>query len=281
MKDIVRGLTFVLSVVGVCSFLGCSRGEAGDVSKKDGGENTDSTSVYFEVVPKSNPIYQTMDLTSSSSIEGTVVYDGPAPADSIIQLTADMSACNKPLEISNFSRDGNRLAQAVVFLLDVKIGKRLPLEKRYEIRKSGCSFEPRLQVVSRGGGVIFFSSDNVIDDASVVDLATGKVAMYLPFSDPGQVIPSIDLLDAPAAFEVSVDARPMSNAYMVVLDHPYYSITDKSGKFSIRDVPPGLYTLRAWHPKLGTVDKVIEVQRGKGLEELMISFPAKPLNQPK
>lgn len=37
------------------------------------------------------------------------------------------------------------------------------------------------------------------------------------------------------------------SAYIYVVDTPYYSITESSGRFVIRDVPPGIYTLHVWH----------------------------------
>ena len=41
------------------------------------------------------------------------------------------------------------------------------------------------------------------------------------------------------------------NAYVGVLDHPYFATTDMDGKFELKTLPPGTYTIEAWHEKLG------------------------------
>jgi len=48
------------------------------------------------------------------------------------------------------------------------------------------------------------------------------------------------------------DVHGWMNAYVGVLPHPYFAVTDKDGKFELKTLPPGTYTLEAWHEKLGT-----------------------------
>jgi hypothetical protein len=48
------------------------------------------------------------------------------------------------------------------------------------------------------------------------------------------------------------DVHGWMNAYAGVLPHPYFAVTDDSGTFTIKNLPPGTYKLTAWHEKLGT-----------------------------
>jgi hypothetical protein len=41
------------------------------------------------------------------------------------------------------------------------------------------------------------------------------------------------------------------------VDHPYFAVTGSDGSFEIKNVPPGSYTIAAWHEKLGTKDKTV------------------------
>jgi hypothetical protein len=52
------------------------------------------------------------------------------------------------------------------------------------------------------------------------------------------------------------------HAYAVVQDHPFFAVTRDDGTFEIKGLPPGSYTLEAWHPTLGA--KSMKVQIGKG-----------------
>jgi hypothetical protein len=45
------------------------------------------------------------------------------------------------------------------------------------------------------------------------------------------------------------------NAEMMVVKHPYYAVTDESGRFAFTDVPPGNYQIVAWHEGWGLAGK--------------------------
>ena len=49
------------------------------------------------------------------------------------------------------------------------------------------------------------------------------------------------------------------NAWVGVLDHPYYAVTSADGSFSLKGLPPGTYTIEAWHEKLGTQTQTVTV----------------------
>ena len=53
------------------------------------------------------------------------------------------------------------------------------------------------------------------------------------------------------------------SAYVLVLENPYFSVTEKDGVFNIENVPPGTYKVSAWHEKLRTVTKDVTVEAGK------------------
>ena len=50
------------------------------------------------------------------------------------------------------------------------------------------------------------------------------------------------------------------SAYIMVVDTPYHAMTDKNGRFHISNVPPGTYTLRAWHESGGVATETIVVK---------------------
>jgi hypothetical protein len=58
------------------------------------------------------------------------------------------------------------------------------------------------------------------------------------------------------------DVHPWMFAWVSVIDSPYYCLSGKEGKFIIKNVPPGKYTVEADHRKLGTLDQDVEVKDG-------------------
>jgi hypothetical protein len=59
------------------------------------------------------------------------------------------------------------------------------------------------------------------------------------------------------------DVHPWMAGYLVVSDHPFFATTDGRGAFALKDVPPGTYTLEAWHEKLGTKTAQVTVAPGE------------------
>jgi hypothetical protein len=53
------------------------------------------------------------------------------------------------------------------------------------------------------------------------------------------------------------------SAYIVVLQNPYFALTDNIGDFEIKNVPPGTYQLKVWNEKLKTVSQPVTVETGK------------------
>jgi hypothetical protein len=49
------------------------------------------------------------------------------------------------------------------------------------------------------------------------------------------------------------------NAYVGVLDHPYYAVSGEDGKFELKGLPPGTYTIEAWHEKLGPMTQSVTI----------------------
>ena len=121
---------------------------------------------------------------------------------------------------------------------------------------------PRLQTVVTGGTLNVLSADIAMHRNKIIDVATGEVVGIAPFNDNGQVVPFDQLLKKTAQLEVVDELHPWSKASLIVLDHPYYAVSGKSGDFAIDGVPPGTYHLRAWHPALGFFDQVVTVTAG-------------------
>lgn len=70
-------------------------------------------------------------------------------------------------------------------------------------------------------------------------------------------------------FEETCDVPILCNVhaemsgFVVVLDNPYFTVTEKDGVYKIENIPPGTYKLAAWHEKLQTVVKDVTIEPGK------------------
>ena len=64
---------------------------------------------------------------------------------------------------------------------------------------------------------------------------------------------------------VKCNVHAWMNAYVGVLEHPFFAVTDANGRFSIPQLPPGTYTIETWHERLGT-QTAAGHRRGEGHE---------------
>jgi carboxypeptidase family protein len=74
-------------------------------------------------------------------------------------------------------------------------------------------------------------------------------------------------------FKVRCDIHPWMTAWVRVFNHPYFDVTHDDGTFSIKDLPAGTYTIKAWHEVFGVQEKQITVTGG---EPVVIDFTFEP-----
>ena len=70
---------------------------------------------------------------------------------------------------------------------------------------------------------------------------------------------------------VRCDVHGWMQAYIGVVDHPYFAVSGSNGSFSIPDVPAGSYTMTAWHEEYGTMTASVTVTAG-GTAEVSFDY---------
>jgi Carboxypeptidase regulatory-like domain len=73
------------------------------------------------------------------------------------------------------------------------------------------------------------------------------------------------------------DVHSWMNAYLGILDHPYFAVSGTDGKFEITNLPPGTYTIEAWHERAGTQTQMVTVGE-KETKDLSFTFKAAATN---
>ncbi len=192
--------------------------------------------------------YQVISVNDGGTITGSVKWSGPMPRLASLTINKDPQICDPD---SQKTRDLERLvvgsqggvANTVVFLKDISRGKAmdLPAPRRFVDQKH-CRYEPHILLVPVGTPLQMTSSDATLHTIHM----DGAATYNLPFPFPNQVVsrsmPSIGLVNLKCN-----GGHTWMNAEMLVVAHPYYSVTEESGKFELTDVPPGDYQLVAWH----------------------------------
>ena len=122
-------------------------------------------------------------------------------------------------------------------------------------------FIPHVLVVLKGTTVDYLNSDDVRHNVFSPDAIADK--MNLGMWPRGEVRPYTFNKLGDAVMLCNV--HPEMEAYVVVVQNPYFSKTDKEGDYEIENVPPGEYTLKVWNKKYKAKDKKITIKSGEAL----------------
>ena len=206
--------------------------------------------------------YSTVTISTPGAIRGTVTITGDIPEDSLVHPTSDVSTCGAELVNSAIDHNGPLLAGAVVWLDGIRAGKPLPLVRRYDVINEGCLVTPRVQAAIMGGTLNVRSRDPVTHRTRLVRAGETKPIALVTETDEGQVVPLDHALEVPGQIEIRCDQHPWTRGYIAVFDHPYFAVTTANGDFELDSVPPGKYTLKVWHERLGTTSREVNVVGG-------------------
>lgn len=192
--------------------------------------------------------YKVVQVSNGGLISGTVNWSGPAPAAAKMLITKDPQICDPN---SQKTRDLERLvigpqggvANAVVFLKSITAGKAFDLPPaRRSLDQKLCRYEPHILLVPQGAALQMKSSDATLHTIHM----DGAATYNLPFPFTEQTI-SRTMSTAGLVNLKCNGGHVWMNAEMMVVPHPYFAVTDESGRFELTDVPPGEYALIAWH----------------------------------
>lgn len=241
---------------------GCSTDKKADaaqpVERKEG-----SVPPRPSVVETPSQPYRPMAVSGGARLTGTVDFEGPLPADSVVPIPPETQGCGQTAHVRAVERTGTKIGEVVVWLADIRAGRPLPIERRFELANSGCLLSPRVQAVFAPATLNMASQDVALHTNHIIDVATGELAGIAPFNDNGEVVPFDRLLTKPSQLEITCQLHPWAKAWILVFDHPYFAVSERNGTFSIPDIPPGTYRVKAWHPRLGVSEQSVTVSGGQ------------------
>lgn len=259
----------------------CSRDDTASAGTRE--RSSDRVAPRPAVITAPNQPYRVVAVVGGS-ISGTVDADGLIPSDTIIRPALDQNVCGTQILERRIARSGTRIGGALVWLTDIRTGKALPLERRFELTNDDCALDPYIQVIYTTSTLNVATEDKALHTNRFIDVGSGEVAAIAPFNDAGEVVPLDHLFKEPAQIEVVCDQHPWTRAWIAVLDHPYSAKTSATGSFNIPDIPPGRYRVRAWHPNLGFADDSVTVVAGQqanvGFRIRRPGAPAQPQPSP-
>lgn len=144
-------------------------------------------------------------------------------------------------------------ANIVVYLEGVQGTFRLP-EKRPEVNHINLQFDPPVSAVLKGTTVDFPNSDSVFHSAfSISPSNPFDLGLYQKGRE------KFVLFKNPGVVELFCHIHSHMHGFILVLDNPYFSVTNAGGEFDLANVPDGDYTIKAWANPTTVMTKTVSV----------------------
>jgi len=203
--------------------------------------------------------YETVEVKNGGSIEGTVEFAGAnVPKDQAVNVIPTYEYCGKTLFAGRYLIKDRRIKNVVVYIEEIKAGKPLPSEP-VTLTNLKCAFVPHVTVGFKGNTFIERNDDPIPHN---IHTYSGGMTMYNVDLGEGESITKA--LKKTGLVEVQCDSHHWMHGYIYVLDHPYAAVTNDDGEFFFKDVPPGTYTVVAWHEMLNKITEYkVKVESGK------------------
>jgi plastocyanin len=131
------------------------------------------------------------------------------------------------------------------------------------------TFVPHVMVVQVGTTVEFLNSDPVGHNVYWPSISGNKKLAHNMGTWPKGDKKAFQFNDVGVA-PLLCNVHPEMNGYIVVSPTPYFAVTDKSGDFEIKNVPPGKYTLKTWSEEGKVTTQAVEVGAGTVTADLTV-----------
>ena len=202
--------------------------------------------------------YTVSSAAAHGTVSGTVTLKSALAATPPVSTGADSSICGASV-VEDAGVPAGGVAGVVVWLEGVKSGKALGLERRLELESQNCKLTPRIQAAFTGSAVNIIGHDEFRQHLRFI--AGGETAPRATILLGGgeQVIPTELPFKTAGVVAVRDAGHAWTHAWLAVFDHPYYAMTGAGGTFTIDGVPPGRYTLKAWHDRTAVASQSVDV----------------------
>jgi plastocyanin len=194
--------------------------------------------------------YEVTSVTDGGSVGGTITVSGPIPKLPFRKISKDVEVCGRADRESQKLIVGKTggLKNAVVIVEGLKRGKAMPYAaQNAEIDQNKCEYSPHVQVMAVNTEIALRNSDSILHN---IQFLQGDNSLF-NIAQPVQDQVNKRKLEKAGAVYVECAVHGWMQGNVVVVDNPYYAVTDENGKFSITDLPPGNYQVKIWHEYLG------------------------------
>jgi plastocyanin len=203
----------------------------------------------------------TVDPATAGSISGTVTLDGAAPPAKPIDMSAApacVQANPQPVYPQTVvTGEKGALANVVVYVKDGLANYRYSTPTDTAVlQQKNCMYSPHVVALMTGQPFEVQNNDPTMHNVHPMPKHNRQWSNSQP---SGSAALHETFTHAEFAMPVLCNVHPWMRSTVFVFDHPYFAVTPREGNFALANLPPGTYTIEAWHESLGTQDQTVTI----------------------
>ncbi len=220
-----------------------------------------------------------VDPTTAGSITGTVTLDGTPPVSRPIDMGASpVCAQANPAPVfppTVVTGANGALANVVVYVKDGLGRYRFDTPPETAVlEQKNCMYEPHVVALMTNQRFEIRNNDPTMHNVHPLPKQNRQWSNSQP---PGSAPLKQTFANPEFAMAILCNIHPWMRAIVFVFDHPYFAVTSRAGKFELKNLPPGTYTIEAWQEAYHAQDQIVTIGPK---ESKAISFSFKASDSP-
>ncbi len=209
-----------------------------------------------------NPV----DAATAGNIAGSIAFEGDAPSTDVIDMSEEEVCAAKhsstPMTEEVVVNSNGTLANVFVYVKEGLESLQFPTPGPALLDQDGCVYLPHVLGVMVGQDITIRNSDGLLHNIN----ASPDINRGFNSSQPVNMETTRSFAASEVMVPLHCDVHGWMNAYVGVVDHPYHSVSNSSGAFSLSTLPPGDYVIEAWHERYRTQTQNVTVTTGQTAE---------------
>lgn len=212
-------------------------------------------------------------------LAGTVKLEGAAPKRMPINMDKEPTCAaihaGSPVTTEEVVVDAAGNLQNVVVYVSAGLPDSVaaPPQEPVTLTQDGCSYKPHVIALLVGQKLRIVNGDKTSHNIHPMPESNREWNKSQPAGTPAF---EETFARQEIGIPVKCNVHSWMRAYISAFKHPYFAVTNQSGAFSIKNLPPGTYTVSAWQEKLGTISQKVVVAAGES-KPLQFAFKARPV----
>ncbi len=196
-----------------------------------------------------------------TNVIGKVMFEGTAPTPQPIKMDADPvcllqhkgGASSEEVVVNS----NGTLKNVFVYVKEGLQGQKFEAPKTPVVfDQKGCHYEPHVFGIQVNQPFEIHNDDETLHNVHALPKNSKEFNLGMPLKGMKltKTFTSPEIM-----VKVKCEVHPWMSAWGGVVDHPFYAVTGDDGTFTLKDLPPGEYTIEAWHEKYGTQTATVKV----------------------